>query len=245
MNAKYIANIALLSTLLLGMAPTTNAAETGSETRFHIHIENVSKADALPAPGGKRQGVGMSPGAWAVHTPGSPIFTEGSYDRGQGLEPQSEDGNPARLGESLASVPGVLSSGVFNIPVGAKEPGPIGSGGAFDFEVTAKPGQCLSFTLMFGNSNDWFFSSGDKGIALFDSKGQPIHGNITSRIDLWDAGTEVSEAPGIGPNQAPFQSAPNTGPSEHEPVRRVVDRKEGFTYPSVAKILRVTITPER
>jgi hypothetical protein len=44
---------------------------------------------------------------------------------------------------------------------------------------------------------------------------KPIAGDITSQILLWDAGTEVNEEPGLGPNQAPLQPAPNTGPVEH------------------------------
>ena len=30
-------------------------------------------------------------------------------------------------------------------------------------------------------------------------------------VALWDAGTEKNEVPGVGPNQAPRQAAPNTG----------------------------------
>jgi hypothetical protein len=96
-------------------------------------------------------------------------------------------------------------------------------------------------TTMFGQSNDLFYAPGDDGIALFE-KAAPIHGDITSRFYLWDAGTEVNEEPGFGPNQAPRQSAPNTGPSEREPVRRIVGVKDGFTYPSVDQVIRVTVT---
>jgi hypothetical protein len=53
----------------------------------------------------------------------------------------------------------------------------------------------------------------------------------------------VNEEPGFGPNQAPRQAAPNTGPSEHKPVRRIEDVKDGFSYPRVEQVLRVTITP--
>lgn len=59
---------------------------------------------------------------------------------------------------------------------------------------------------------------------------------------LWDAGTEVNEEPGVGPNQAPRQPAPNTGPSEHGVVRPV---RDGYTYPATAEVIRVTITTVR
>ena len=54
------------------------------------------------------------------------------------------------------------------------------------------------------------------------------------------AGTEVNEEPGFGPNQAPRQSAPNTGASEKRAVGKV---KDGFKYPRVSDVLKVTITP--
>ena len=66
---------------------------------------------------------------------------------------------------------------------------------------------------------------------------------MTGRFHLWDAGTEVNEEPGFGPNQAPRQAAPNTGRTEHNPVRRIEDVKDGFSYPAVEQVIRVTITP--
>ena len=57
------------------------------------------------------------------------------------------------------------------------------------------------------------------------------------------SGTEVNEEPGLGPNQAPLQPAPHTGPREHGVVRPISEVNDGFHYPSVAEVLRVTITP--
>jgi hypothetical protein len=92
---------------------------------------------------------------------------------------------------------------------------------------------------MFGQSNDLFYAPGEKGIALF-ANGRPVSGDVTSQLVLWDAGTEVNEEPGFGPNQAPRQGAPNTGTPEKKAVGPV---KDGFTYPKVGDVLRVTITP--
>ncbi len=44
-------------------------------------------------------------------------------------------------------------------------------------------------------------------------------------------------------HQAPRQAAPNTGPSERSPVRRIQDVHDGFAYPRVEQVIRVTITP--
>ena len=94
--------------------------------------------------------------------------------------------------------------------------------------------------MMFGQSNDLFYAPGAKGIALFDAKGKPLSTDITSQLQLWDAGTEVNEEPGLGPNQAPRQAAPNTGPSEKGKVMLV---KDGFHYPSVNEVIRVSVMP--
>ncbi|MFV1980977.1 MAG: spondin domain-containing protein, partial [Rhodothermia bacterium] len=64
--------------------------------------------------------------------------------------------------------------------------------------------------------------------------------DITDRLMIWDAGTEVNEAPGVGPNQAPRQSGPNTGPDEGGIVQLVDD---GFMYPPAADFARVSIMP--
>jgi hypothetical protein len=121
--------------------------------------------------------------------------------------------------------------------------GDIWPGQAFGFKVTAKPGERLTIATMFAQSNDLFYAPREEGIALFDASGKPIAGDVTSQILLWDAGTEVNEEPGLGPNQAPLQPAPNTGPAEHGVVRPITEVKDGFHYPTVPEVLRVTITP--
>ncbi len=57
-------------------------------------------------------------------------------------------------------------------------------------------------------------SLAEDGIALFDDMGVPIEGRVTRQIDLWDAGTEVNQAPGIGVDQAPRQAGPDIGADE-------------------------------
>lgn len=214
------------------------------ETRFRVRVENISASDAIKAPEGKRQAVGISPGFWAIHKGANPIFSAGVYDAGKGLESQAEDGNPAALSENLKLSPSVSTSGIFNIPVGKSEPGPIPTGNAYEFSITAKPGDKLSMSMMFGHSNDWFFTSGTDGVALFDKSGKPISGDQTKKFSLWDAGTEEDEEPGVGMFQASRQSVPNTGPAEHEKIQMVSKRGFSFSSPAVNKTIRVTIVPE-
>jgi hypothetical protein len=135
---------------------------------------------------------------------------------------------------------GIIRHGVVNTPVGEAVAGPIGPGQAYEFTVSAAPTERLSLAMMFVQSNDLFYAPGDTGIALFDAKGMPLTLDITSQLMLWDAGTEVNEEPGLGPNQAHRQTGPNTGPDEHGTVRMVSDR---FSYPKTADVVRVTIKP--
>ena len=110
-------------------------------------------------------------------------------------------------------------------------------GSSYTFTVDAVPGDMLSFGTMFVQSNDLFYAPSGNGIALFNGS-LGVSGDVTSQIMLWDAGTESNERPGVGVNQAPRQSGPNTGDDEGGNVRLEDD---AYDYPS--PVLRVTITP--
>ena len=129
---------------------------------------------------------------------------------------------------------------VFNTPNGAETPGPIGPGGAFEFSFSAKPGH-----ETFADYDVWaiqrlVLSAEPGGIKLFEN-GKPVSGDITSHFFLWDAGTEKDEEPGLGPNQAPRQKAPNTGEAEHGKVHKVKDAK--FAGKN-SQFFRVTISAQ-
>ncbi len=206
---------------------------------FTVRIENVSNAMTLHLSNGETAPAPNSPGVWAITRLKNPLFTVGQYDAGLGLEQQAEDGNPSVLAGNIANDPRVLSSGVFAIPVGDDNPGPALPGKYYEFTVTASPGDRLSLATMFGQSNDLFYAPGMVGIALFmDSR--PVSGDVTRYFKLWDAGTEVNQEPGLGSDQAPRQSAPNTGESEH---MRIVPVHDEYTYPATDEVIKVTITP--
>ncbi len=93
---------------------------------------------------------------------------------------------------------------------------------------------------MFVKSNDLFFGPSDAGIDLFDNlfegdKAETI--DITGLVYLWDAGTEVNQEPGTGPDQ-PLNGGPGTGTDENGNVMMVDD---AFTYPEVDQIIIVTL----
>ncbi len=110
------------------------------------------------------------------------------------------------------------------------------------FTFNAGIGSYLSFATMFVQSNDLFYGFGETGMALYDGSGDAITGDVTAMVELWDAGTEVNEEPGVGPNQAPRQSGPNTGDDENGTVELIQDINDGFTYPITNTIIKVSIS---
>jgi hypothetical protein len=206
---------------------------------FTVRVENVSTNMTLHLSNGETAPAPNSPGVWAITKWGNPIFKPWRYDPGHGLEQQAEDGNPTMLANYLENDRHVKSTGVFNTPVGDDSPGPATPGKAYEFTVMASPGDRLYLSSMFGQSNDLFYSTGKFGIPMFWGY-RPRSGDVTGYFSLWDAGTEVNQEPGLGPDQAPRQSGPNTGESEHQRIHRVHDQ---YTYPRTNEVIKVTITP--
>ena len=204
-------------------------AETGSPAAL---AASIADRTGLTSP--------LAPGVYAIHTGNDPIFTDGSPDRGLGLEALAEDGSPDTLGPALGQVSGVTSSGVFSVPSGSDGPGPLLPGSSYSFTFTATPGDRLSFATMLVQTNDLFYAPDGAGIALWDTSGIPVSGDVTSQLLLWDAGTEVNQAPGAGSHQAPRQAGPDTGEDESANVQTV---RDGFDSPAVSDVVRVTLIP--
>ena len=187
-----------------------------------------------------------SPGAWLVHTAGTlPLFTIGEADYGNGIEHIAEDGSPLALSGALADLDGFVAGEVFNMPVGSAAPGPILPGTQYRFSFEASPGQALSFATMLAATNDAFFAPDEGGIALFDAQGEPLSGDITDQISLWDAGTEANEEPGIGPNTVTNQLTPDTGEPGEDVVQLLSDvAGDAYPYPAADTVLKVTLSAD-
>jgi hypothetical protein len=227
--------------LILSLAGVA-AAEDGMATKFTVRIENTTKPEMFTASKGEKWSLAFSPGVAVVHREEAPIFSAGKKDRSQGLEAQSEDGDPRRLAMSLQSVEGIKLIVVYTTPIGAADPGPITPGAAYEFTFSAVAGDRLSLTTMMGQSNDWFYAPAESGIDLFEN-GRGISGDITSQMVLWDVGTEVDQEPGIGSDQGSRQKAPNTGVAENGVVRNAKDVKYGSAFTNVSSVMRVSIKP--
>ncbi len=212
-----------LATAALAMPALAGTSD--QSVTFKVIIANVSKDDTLQVPGGAPTRAPIAPGVFVVSTDASPIFMSGKPAGKAGLEALAEDGNSDALLQALQATYGDKAD-MF-------APG-------LEFEIKAKPGDRLSFATMFVQSNDKFYSLADGSVPLFDAAGRPVSGDLTSLIRLYDAGTEKDELPGAGSNQAPRQKSMNAGADESGTVRPADD---GFTYPAVNSVIKLTIVP--
>jgi hypothetical protein len=222
-----------------GIEVQAAARPSRNPTRFTIRVENISRGEVLKLSNGSSAPFVSAPVLWVIHTGANPIFEGGKPDRGEGLELLAETGDPSKLVKALSAKSGVGTVGAAARPVGATADGPLTPGQSYEFEILAQPGQQLSTAWMFGQSNDLFYSN-DRPIALFGAGGKPLAGDMTTRVFLWDAGTELNEEPGLGPNQGPRQPTPDAGVTESQGIARVRDR---YGYPRTGHVLRITITP--
>ena len=224
-----------------------------------VRIENVASTGFYPADTSTDGAVWVTPGAYAIHEGANPIYDLGD-SASVGLEALAEAGPPTGfegedgLVDELDASMTVHDSGAYtptdtvadpNDPTG-EVPGvpPIAPGGAFEFEADVSPGQRLSFASMFVPSNDVFVSTDEEGIALWPEDGEPVDGDVTAAVALFDAGTEPNaEPPGTGPDQAPAQDAPDQGADEDGVVRRLSAVDDGHEYPAAEDVVQVTVTP--
>lgn len=212
-----------LATAALAMPALAGTSD--QSVTFKVIIANVSKSDTLQVLGGSPTKAPIAPGVLVVSSDANPIFMPGKPAGKAGLEALAEDGNSDALLQALQATYGDKAD-MF-------APG-------LEFEIKAKPGDRLSFATMFVQSNDKFYGPADGGISLFDASGKPVSGDLTNLIRLYDAGTEKDELPGAGSNQAPRQKAMKQGPTEGGNVRMSDD---GFAYPPVDSVIKITITP--
>jgi len=95
---------------------------------------------------------------------------------------------------------------------------------------------------MFVPSNDAFYAlGGATGVPLTDMV-HPTQGDVTERVDLWDAGTEINEEPGVGENQPQRQRAAGVGLVERGTVATIED-VNGYDYPATEDVLQLLVQP--
>ena len=227
--------LSLMAMIALGVTAFAQHGDKGG-TKFTVRVENISQEQT--AKDGAKWPFALSPGLFVLHAREVRLFREG-LPAVNGLEALAETGNSGEIVKVLEGREH-MGHGVFNTPVGADKPGPIGPGGAYEFSFTASPGMRLSLALMFGQSNDWFYAPKRQGLDLF-TNGKPLSGDITNELMLFDAGTEVDEEPGVGLNQGPRQKNLDDGTPEHGKVHAA---KTSTFFTRNGELFKVTITPD-
>jgi hypothetical protein len=189
---------------------------------FAITVNNISGPTSSIV-------TGISPVFYAVHDASWALFQDGVAAT-PGLEHLAEDGNAGALATEHMGANGTSVVGAATIRDGASAPGGAPPGGSFTFRVKPDANhRYLSIASMVGESNDAFLAFSKSGVALLDEAGAPrpladITDDFARQLTVWDAGTEANEVPGVGLNQGPRQSGPNTGPADPKPgVRRYAD----------------------
>jgi len=233
----------LFAVIVLASFFSAGCSEDSQEaTVFEVLVENISTPQSFTAADESPLIAAFSSALWAVHSTGTsasgPFFTAGAPARSNGLEAFAEDANPGARIQALTAADGVTILGLVSETVSRE--GLLGPAQQYRFLITAPQGERLSLAMNFVQGNDIFVSTPDAGIALFDEAGQARSGDITAEFVLYDAGTEINQAPGLGADQTARQPRENTGATESGVVQPVND---GFVYPSVGAMLRVTVTP--
>jgi len=211
---------------------------------FKVLIENVSVPNTLATP--RINGTApLSHGVYAVLTSGD-LFTLGQPSD-EGTSRIAEDGFTTVKTNDLNNISGITDHGEFVAPGGPDTGAAIFAGESSMFFVRANPGEMLQIETMFVQSNDWFYSFIDGGLDLFDNNSNPVRGDVTSKLLLYDAGTEIDDPPGTGPFQKPVQGPTQMNFGPDDPVNMITDaraRHTNFTIPPTTSVIRVTVTPQ-
>ena len=125
------------------------------------------------------------------------------------------------------------------------------TGQVFETKFKATRGTYLSFANMFAQSNDWFFGTDSQGIKLWEGD-TPKTGDISSYVNVYDAGTEMDENFLTDFENtiytAPRQQAPNSGPEDANNIVRDTGRNilnylsADLSYDATNREFTLTIT---
>ncbi|HVU54522.1 MAG TPA: spondin domain-containing protein [Puia sp.] len=99
---------------------------------------------------------------------------------------------------------------------------------------SAAKGEALSFATMYGWSNDLFFAPANPGIQVYDNTGNPIEGDVSSQVKLWDNGTRINQQPGATVN--------HPGTADNKNITEVDGTDaQGNTYLPASQLVKATL----
>ncbi|HVU94070.1 MAG TPA: spondin domain-containing protein [Puia sp.] len=125
----------------------------------------------------------------------------------------------------------LVESGTFQ---GTGSPALILPGQSTTISFYAAKGEALSFATMYGWSNDLFFAPANPGIQVYDNTGNPIEGDVSAQVRLWDNGTRVNQKPG------PTVTHPGTADSKNIIEVNGTDA-QGNTYLPASQLVKATL----
>lgn len=107
-------------------------------------------------------------------------------------------------------------------------------GESTSFTFSAAKGQSITFAAMYGWSNDLFFAPVNPGIALYDAQGNPIEGDVSEQVKLWDNGTRINQVPGA--------NVVHPGDSDQQNIKEVETADDqGNTYLPAAQLINASL----
>jgi hypothetical protein len=226
-STKWVCSAVSALALVLAVSASPEQRAKAAEMVFTVTIEQLTTEQTLKLPDGSATRAPISPGIAVVHNGSNPLFTV-AEPASAGLQRIAEAGQPEDLIAAMQNAPGVSATVMFER--------------TDTFAVHARPGEMLTFATMFGQSNDCFYVPKGGDIALFDKGGKPITGERMVEVVLYDAGTEMNQVPGVGPDQGPRQKTWRQGELEHGTVQPV---RDAWAYPPTAEVIRVTVSPTK
>jgi hypothetical protein len=148
-------------------------------------------------------------------------------NHGGGAAPQMET---ITVENVLQSQP-LVESGTFQ---GTGSPALILPGQSTTISFSAAKGEALSFATMYGWSNDLFFAPANPGIQVYDANGNPIEGDVSDQVRLWDNGTRV--------NQKPGSTVTHPGTADNKNITEVSGTDAyGNTYLPASQLVKATL----
>ena len=109
-------------------------------------------------------------------------------------------------------------------------------GESVSIQFAAAKGEAFSFAAMYGWSNDLFFAPENPGIQLYDADGNPVEGDVSSQIKLWDNGTRINQQPGSSVNH------PGTAESSPQNITEVNGTDaQGNTYLPASSLMQASL----
>lgn len=219
-------------------------AEEDVPIQMILEVENISDVDTFKQSNGESLSLPLAPGFFALTTTPDQIYSSGAI-ASKPLETLAEVGNPTTLIDEVRAQSGTDTAGILgDINNPDYKESPVLPGQKATLLLTFQPGHKLVVASMLGVSNDTFLGTQAGGIDL-DGIDPSTTVDVTSKFVWWDAGTEVNEPIGEGPNQV--SNAPGTESGESEDglvsIAPLDDGEGNILLPPVSKMVKVTLKP--